>query len=133
MEKYLTTKQVMNSRNYETVFIIDAAIPAKNISGIINAVKSFITDNGGQIVECVNAGTMKLAYEIKGKGNGVYVFIEFKSSVQFIKNLEILYHRESNILRSIVCSLDKYGVEYNSARRAKKEKIFNNQKVLSLI
>ena len=121
------------NRSYETVFIVDATIPSKNINNIFNNVKRFITDNGGHIVEAVETGVMQLAYEINKKNSGIYNFIEFQLAPEFINGLETLYRRDDNILRSMICSLDKYGVEYNATRRKKKEKIFNNQKILSLI
>ncbi|MBQ2350392.1 MAG: 30S ribosomal protein S6 [Cytophagales bacterium] len=121
------------NRSYETVFIVDAAIPGKEINIIFNNVKKFITDREGRIVEAVDVGVMKLAYEIKKKSSGVYNFIEFELAPEFIKDLETFYRRDDRILRSLVCRLDKYGVEYNVARRKRQEKIFNNQKILSLI
>ena len=121
------------NKSYETVFILDPSLTAKNAEQIFEKTKDFITENNGSIIEAANIGSIKLAYPIAGKNFGNYFFIEFKLNPSDVKSLDIFFKRNEAIIRYIICKLGKNGVEYNEKRRERKGKIINNQKILNLI
>ena len=94
----------------------------KQINDSLSKVTKFITECGGSIVDTQNLGLKKLAYKITKKSTGVYLFIEFLAEPDFINKLRIMFQREENVLRFLICSLDKHGVEYNKNARAEKKK-----------
>ena len=94
----------------------------KQINDSLSKVTKFITECGGSIVDTQNLGLKKLAYKIRKKSTGVYLFIEFLAEPDFINKLRIMFQRDENVLRFLICSLDKHGVEYNKNARAERKK-----------
>ena len=115
-------------KNYETVFIMTPVLTEKQFNDSLSKVKNFITESGGSIVDAQNLGLKKLAYKIKKKSTGLYQFIEFISDSAFIDKLRIMFQRDENVLRFLICSLDKHGVEYNKNARLNKKNSNSNVK-----
>ena len=93
----------------------------KQFNESLSKVKNFITESGGSIVDAQNLGLKKLAYKIKKKSTGLYQFIEFMANPDFIDKLRIMFQRDENVLRFLICALDKHGVEYNKNLRSQKK------------
>ena len=93
----------------------------KQFNDSLSKVKNFITECGGSIVDAQNLGLKKLAYKINKKSTGLYQFIEFTAEPEFINKLRIMFQRDENVLRFLICSLDKHGVEYNKNARLNKK------------
>ncbi len=108
-------------KNYETVFIMTPVLTEKQFNDSLSKVKNFITESGGSIVDAQNLGLKKLAYKIKKKSTGMYQFIEFMANPEFIDKLRIMFQRDENVLRFLICALDKHGVEYNKNLRSQKK------------
>ena len=108
-------------KNYETVFIMTPVLTEKQFNDSLSKVKNFITECGGSIVDAQNLGLKKLAYKINKKSTGLYQFIEFTAEPEFINKLRIMFQRDENVLRFLICSLDKHGVEYNKNARLNKK------------
>lgn len=108
-------------KNYETVFIMTPVLTERQFNDSLSKVKNFITECGGSIVDSQNLGLKKLAYKIKKKSTGLYQFIEFTAEPDFINKLRIMFQRDENVLRFLICSLDKHGVEYNRNARLNKK------------
>jgi small subunit ribosomal protein S6 len=62
-------------------------------------------------------GLRPLAYPIAHKKSGVYHLIEFVSVPDLIKELEITYSRDEEVLRFLTFSLNKHALAHNAARR----------------
>ena len=113
-------------KNYETVFIMTPVLTEKQFNDSLSKVKNFITECGGSIVDAQNLGLKKLAYKIKKKSTGLYQFIEFTAEPEFINKLRIMFQRDENVLRFLICTLDKHGVEYNKNARLNKKGVNSN-------
>ncbi|MDR2402322.1 MAG: 30S ribosomal protein S6 [Cytophagales bacterium] len=113
-------------KNYETVFIMTPVLTEKQFNDSLSKVKNFITECGGNIVNAQNLGLKKLAYKIKKKSTGLYQFIEFIAEPNFINKLKIMFQRDENVLRFLICSLDKHGIEYNKNIRLNKKNSNSN-------
>jgi small subunit ribosomal protein S6 len=105
-------------KNYETVFILTPVLSEQQTKDAVEKYQSFITSNGGEIVNLENMGLRSLAYPIQKKSNGFYVLIEFKAEPAFVKSLEVEYKRDERIIRFLTTSLDKFAVEYNAKRKS---------------
>ena len=104
--------------NYETVIIFSPVLGEDDLKKSVKKYKKILTDHDAAIIEERNWGLKQLAYPIMAKSNGIYYIIEFRADTQSIAKLEIEYKRDENILRFLITSLDKYGIEYNDKRRA---------------
>jgi small subunit ribosomal protein S6 len=97
------------NRTYESMFIIHADFLGMEdkIAEIINDVKNFITNNGGEVMHVSQWGPRKFAYELNHKNEGYYVIIYFSLPPDKIPDMENFYNLNENILRSIIIKRDK--------------------------
>jgi len=95
------------TKQYETVFIINASLDDAQMDAIIEKTKEYIVKQGGAIQEVEKWGRKRLSYSIKKKNNGFYVLIYFSAPGEFIAKLTRFYHLEEQIIRYLTIVLDK--------------------------
>ena len=106
--------------HYETVFIATPVLSEAQMKEAVTKYKSFISDNGGELVHEESWGLRKLAYPIQNKTTGFYHLLEFTAPGELIDRLEIQYRRDERIIRFLTTRLDKHAVEYSIKKRNKK-------------
>lgn len=78
-------------RQYELILIIQPDLDEEANTGVIDRVKSLITDNGGVIQKIDLWGSRQLAYEIQDHRDGYYVYMEVElkpeSGTELTQNL----------------------------------------------
>jgi len=92
---------------YETIFIIDSLLKSEELDGIINKYERFISANGGQIQRIDRWGKKRLAYEIKKRQYGYYVYVRYNGPPTIVKPLEREFRLNESILRYLTIRLDK--------------------------
>ena len=92
--------------SYETINIIDSTLEPEALSAVKDKFVNIITENG-EIGEVEEWGKRKLAYPINFKSEGYYVLVNFKSNVEFPKELDRSYRIDENIMRSIIIRKDE--------------------------
>ena len=92
--------------SYETIFIIDSTLEPEALTAVKDKFVNIITENG-EIGEVEEWGKRKLAYAINFKTEGYYVLVNFKSNVEFPKELDRRYRIDENIMRSIIIRKDE--------------------------
>lgn len=105
-------------RHYETVFILSPVLSSDQIKASINRYRSFLVEHNATIVHEEEIGLKPLAYPIKHKKSGAYHLIEFASDPSLIKELEITYARDEEVLRFLTFALDKHALAHNMERRS---------------
>ena len=88
-------------RHYETIFIVKPSLTEEETKAQIELVKTNITKNGGEVIECEDIGLRELAYEIKNIRRGYYYVIYFTAPSESIIELERNYNINENILRHL--------------------------------
>jgi small subunit ribosomal protein S6 len=96
-----------DTRNYETIFILDSAAEEDKIESQIQKYVNFLTKNESDVVNIDRWGRRKFAYPIKKKHTGYYVSIEFTSEPGIISKLDRAYHLDDNVLRYLTVGYDK--------------------------
>lgn len=87
---------------YETIIIIDPNAEKDVVDKIISDVIGIISDDGvGIITKNDNWGKKKLAYEIKGNKEGIYVLIDYETTSQKIQRLERYCSLSEIVLKSM--------------------------------
>jgi small subunit ribosomal protein S6 len=94
-------------RKYETIFVIDSLLKAEEIDNHVSKYERFISANGGTIEILERWGKKRLAYEIKKRQYGFYVFIRFNGPSSMIKSLEREYRLNESLLRYKTILMDK--------------------------
>lgn len=95
-------------RVYEMMFIISPKIETdEEITAIIERLKGIIEDGGGNVANINKWGRRKLAYELKGFTEGLYVVMEFECESDVAKELERVVKLTDAILRHLIIKRDK--------------------------
>ena len=87
------------TKQFETTFIIDSYLSDQEIETSITKYTKFIEKNSGVVKSVDRWGKRRLAYEIKKKQYGYYVYVRFEMDGSKIKELEREYKLDDSILR----------------------------------
>lgn len=104
-------------KHYETIFIISPVISGEETKKLISKFKDLLKKQKAELVHEEDWGNRELAYLIKGKQNGYYYLLEYKSEAETVNKLETEFIREENILRFLTVSLDKHALAFNDRRK----------------
>ena len=84
---------------YESMYIIDAALEDQARKDLIDKFAGVITSNGGEILRIDEWGRRRLAYQIDYKTEGFYVLAYFNGPADLPKELERNYAINEGVLR----------------------------------
>jgi len=110
-------KPVSFKQEYETVFILTPDLPETEHKAAVDKFVQMIKDNDGKIHNIERWGVRRLAYPVKRKTNGYYVYIEFEGKPEFVAELEQNYRYDDSVLRYITVKLGKHALAFNVKRR----------------
>lgn len=102
---------------YELTYIINPVAKDRQISQLVDRVRSLIEDNGGEIIEVDEWGSQRMAYPIERKRNGHYVNMFFKAPGALVGELERRMNLEDNILRYLTLRMDTKMLEHYERTR----------------
>ncbi len=107
-------------RTYEALFIVQPDATDEETQTIVQGVEKLATDNGGTVVRSDVWGKRRLAYEVKGHQEGVYVLIRFESPTEFVDTLEGNFRLNESVIRWLVVLFDPktLRLEEEQARRS---------------
>jgi small subunit ribosomal protein S6 len=93
-------------RNYEIAFIADPEMDEQSLKTLEDKVRAAIESSGGQVTKVDPWGRRRLAYPIRKKNDGYYVFIEAELPPQAGKTLERDLRFNEQILRFMITSVE---------------------------
>ena len=88
-------------RSYEVIFILDPGLGDDGVEAAIAAAVGVLTREGGEVPEIQKWGKKRLAYEIKKRREGYYVYLRFQAAARAVTELE----RHLNIAEPVLKSL----------------------------
>lgn len=103
-------------RQYESTYILNAALEDTEIEEIINRITQYVTEHGGKTIELNKMGRRRLAYPINKKFNGYYVYYCFESPADLIPQLERIFTLDDNFLRHLTLQLNYKLREFRKVR-----------------
>lgn len=86
---------------YEATYIVDLTVNDADVAAIADKYKSQVS-TGGEFVDLNNWGRRRLAYEVKGKREGTYVTMRFKSEPAVAAELDRTMKIDDSILRALI-------------------------------
>lgn len=113
----------MKQNLYETIIIIDPQLDQAKIEELVNKIQKIITDSGGSIRKVDQWGKKRMAYEIKKKQYGYYVYFFYESDGSVIDAIGKDFRLNESILRDLTVKLDMKAV-----RQMEKGKIVDFRK-----
>jgi small subunit ribosomal protein S6 len=103
---------------YEAVFITDAALAQEQADAVVNKYTGVITTNGGEIDDVDRWEPRRLAYEIKGRREGLYMIVNFRSEPAAKDELDRIFRISDDTLRHIIVKQDPKADRFPSKARA---------------
>jgi small subunit ribosomal protein S6 len=89
-------------RDYEVVFIARPDLDENALTEVVNRVRGWISDGGGEIEKVDLWGKRKLAYPIRKQTEGQYVLMQTKMSPAFGAQLERNLRLYEPVIRYLV-------------------------------
>lgn len=105
-------------RQYEAMYIVDAELPEEQLDAVVEKFKKVVTDNGGVVSDAGKweQGRRRLAYEIQGRREGMYILMHFEAPADLPKELDRVFRISDDVLRHLIV------LKEESKQRAKSKK-----------
>lgn len=92
-------------REYEVTYILDPALPDEEISGLMARFVELAKSGGAQVNDPERWDRRRLAYPIKDKREGIYVFMTLKAEKEAVAELVRVLKLTEPVLRHMVLRL----------------------------
>ncbi|MCX6344386.1 MAG: 30S ribosomal protein S6 [Armatimonadetes bacterium] len=105
-------------RNYETLYIIDSNLMDEQIDGIISKYTTLITEQGGEVQAAGRWDRRRLAYEIKGRREGLYILMYFTGEAAVKNELDRMFRISDELIRHIILRIEPESVDITRIMQA---------------
>jgi small subunit ribosomal protein S6 len=75
-------------RSYEVIFILDPALGDDGVETATTSAKAALAKEGGEVAEVQKWGKKRLAYEVKKRREGHYVYFRVQAAPKAVAELE---------------------------------------------
>ena len=106
-------------RQYEVTQIWPPDLSAEEYKAYLDEFNQFLTSHGAEIVNQEVWGLRRLAYPIRKREAGYYVYTEFRAPASFIAQLRRYLQLRPYVMRELIVQLDKHAIEFNRRRQEK--------------
>ena len=89
-------------RNYECVLVLDVATTDEEKEVMVQKIKEVLVQNQGEIEKVEEWGKRTLAYQIKKKIEGNYLWLALKGNPELVKDMESYCKLNDKILRHLI-------------------------------
>lgn len=96
----------MVKRNYELMFIVNSELKEEETEALLERIRGYLVDAGGDVTFSDNWGMRRLAYVIKGHREGHYYLTRFSMDSSEIKEFERRLQMSEGVLRTLIVRLD---------------------------
>ena len=103
---------------YEAVYIVDTNLPDDQFTGIIDKYQGVVTRGNGTIDDMDRWEPRRLAYPIKGRREGVYVVMNFRSEPPARDELDRIFRISDDVVRHLIVKQDPAADRFPSRTRA---------------
>lgn len=114
----------MEQRLYETTVVLDPQLDQSKIEEFVNRVQKTITDAGGSIRKVDHWGKKRMAYEIKKRQYGYYIYFLYESDGKMVAPMERSFRMNESVLRYLTVKLDKKAIRQMESGRTMEFKKF---------
>ena len=98
-------------RNYESLFIVDTTLTDEQIDSIVTKYSTVVADQGGEVQAVGKWDKRRLAYEIKGRREGIYILMYFTGEATVFKELDRLFRISDDVLRHIIVRVEPQHID----------------------
>ncbi|MFP3897052.1 MAG: 30S ribosomal protein S6 [Anaerolineales bacterium] len=94
-------------RTYELIFIAHPTLDEEGLQGLVDRVRDFVTDAGGNVTEVDHMGRRQLAYPIHNRWEGYYVLFHADMEPPAVAQVEHELNLREDILRYLLIRRDE--------------------------
>lgn len=94
-------------RAYEALYIVNPDLADEQIDAVSERYKKVVEQHGGEIENINRWEKRRLAYEVKGFREGIYVQMNFKSDFNAESELNRLLKNGEEVLRHIIVNMEE--------------------------
>ncbi len=89
-------------RSYEALYIVNPDLQDENIQAIMDKYKAVVEEQGGEVTDVNRWEKRRLAYEVKGLREGIYILMNFKSESSASKELDRRFRIADDVMRHMI-------------------------------
>ena len=93
--------------NYEIMFIVNPNLEEDAIKGVVESLKTVLTNNKAEVSDVKEWGRRELAYEIKKFKAGYYFIFTVAAPAAAIKEFDHSASMNEDVIRHLIINLDK--------------------------
>ena len=93
-------------RTYETLYVIQPEATEDEVQSVTAGVDTLISEDGGEVLKSDVWGKRRLAYDVKGFREGIFVLTRFNGSTSFPRKLEGHFKLNEQVIRYLVVHFD---------------------------
>jgi len=94
-------------RIYELMFIVRPDMPEEEVDKLISHLESNVTSSGGTAKSTEKMGKRRLAYSVRGFGEGMYVLLTLEGSGEMIHEVERRLRVTEPVIKFITVRVDE--------------------------
>lgn len=92
---------------YETIVILDPSLPDESQEQWVSTVTETASREGGQVLDLQRWGKKRLAYEIKKRREGSYIYFILEGSSKIVRDLERLFRISEEVLKFLTVKIER--------------------------
>jgi small subunit ribosomal protein S6 len=93
-------------RRYESVVILDPELPEDDVKNLTERFRRLVGEFGGEIIKIENWGLRRLAYLVKRRDRGRYVFFDYVGAPALLAEMERQFKIAEEVLKYLSVKLD---------------------------
>ncbi|BBC23681.1 30S ribosomal protein S6 [Pseudanabaena sp. ABRG5-3] len=98
-------------RLYETMYILRPDLPDQDADAAIAKYQDFLVQQEAEEITIQHRGRRRLAYDIKGHREGIYIQVNYSTTPKTIETLERTFRLGDDVIRYLTIKLDPEAVE----------------------
>lgn len=103
---------------YEAIYVVDTTLPEEQTNAIVEKYSGVVTRGNGVVDDIDRLEPRRLAYPIKGRREGLYVVMNFRSEPAAKDELDRIFRISDDVLRHMILKQDKKADRSPSKTRA---------------
>lgn len=108
----------ITTRNYEALYIVDATLTDEQVEPIIAKYSKLITDQGGEVQAAGRWDKRRLAYEVAGRREGIYILMYFTGEPSVADELDRVLRISNDSFRHLITRVEPQHVDITRIEQA---------------
>ena len=97
-------------KTYEAMFVLDEARCNEDFDGVVNRVKTILTNHQAEILSCTKWDQRKLCYPIRRRQRATYLLVHFEAAPEQIAAIRAACYLASDVILRTLILVDEDGV-----------------------